>query len=283
MNAVPTMRQDALVAAVSEGVEIVDLGRPFFVGMPQSPNHPPFRMALERRHGDRVRADGASAANELIVLGGHVGTHIDALCHVSVEGKIHGGVDAAEASSGGRFSVHGVETIAPIVKRGVLLDVAAALGLEMCPPAYEITPDDLELSCGRQGSTVNPGDVVLVRSGWGRLFDQGGPYVGGDSGVPGVGVAGAKWLVAHGAPIVGADTIAFELVRPHHGHSLLPVHSYLLVERGVHIMESLDLEGLSAGRTYEFVFMCSPLKLVGGTGSPVRPIAVVSRSAQGRR
>jgi hypothetical protein len=109
------------VAAVL-AAEVFDLGRPLFAGMPQSPNHPEFRMALQRRHGDMVRADGSSAANEILVTGGHVGTHIDALCHVSFEGKLHGGVDAAAAQAGGRFTELGIETVAPIVRRGLLLD-----------------------------------------------------------------------------------------------------------------------------------------------------------------
>ncbi|MGC1210814.1 MAG: cyclase family protein, partial [Micromonospora sp.] len=72
--------------------------------MPCSPNHPGFRMSLIRRHGDMVRPDGGSAANEMIVTGGHVGTHVDALSHVSHDGKLHGGVDAAAAQTGGRFT-----------------------------------------------------------------------------------------------------------------------------------------------------------------------------------
>lgn len=269
---------DGLLAAIANGVEVLDLGRPLFVGMPQSPNHPAFRLVLERRHGDRVRPDGSSAANEMIVLGGHVGTHIDALCHVSFEGRLHGGADATQAAVGGRFTVHGAETIAPVVRRGVMLDVAGALGLEMCPPDREITPEDLEHTMNAQGPAITPGDVVLVHTGWGRLFERGAAYIGEQSGVPGVGEAGARWLAERGAPIVGADTIAFEHIPPKAGHQLLPAHRYLLVERGVHIIEALYLEVLAQRRIYEFVFICSPLRLVGATGSPVRPLALVATS-----
>src|SRR3546814_6760093 len=77
--------------------------------MPQSPNHPPFQMILERRHGDRCRPGDTSAANEIIITGGHVGTHVDALSHFSHAGRLHGDVDAAEAQTGGRFKQHGAE------------------------------------------------------------------------------------------------------------------------------------------------------------------------------
>jgi Putative cyclase len=123
---------DALLDVVSRGVRMFDLGRPMSIGMPQSPNHPAYWHTLPRRHGDMVRADGGSAANDLIVTGTHVGTHIDALAHVSHDGKLHGGADAAEAGVGGRFLEHGVHTIAPMVRRAVLLDVPAALGIDAC-------------------------------------------------------------------------------------------------------------------------------------------------------
>ena len=89
-----------LLASSSPASRVVDLGRPLRVGMPQSPNHPAYWHALPRRHGDMVRADGGSAANDMITMGTHVGTHIDALAHVSQDGKLYGGLDADDA--GGR-------------------------------------------------------------------------------------------------------------------------------------------------------------------------------------
>jgi kynurenine formamidase len=267
---------DPILDAIAGGVRIFDLGRPMEVGMPQSPNHPQFRIALARRHGDSVRADGGSAANELIVTGGHVGTHIDALSHVSQAGRLHGGLDAAEAQRGGRFSELGVETIPPMVCRGWLLDVPAALGLRACAPGYEITPGDLAQAASEQNVNVQPGDVVLVRSGWAQRWDDREAYVGFASGVPGPGEAGARWLAALEPRAVGADSIAFEHLAPGAGHALLPAHRVLLVEHGINIIETLDLEGLARARVDEFVFVLSPLALVGATGSPVRPLAVVS-------
>jgi kynurenine formamidase len=261
----------------SDGLVIFDLGRPLFVGMPQSPNHASFQMALARRHGDTVRADGSSAAAEVIVTGAHVGTHIDALSHVSYQDCLYGGERASQAQSGGRFSVHGVETIDPIVRRGVLLDIPAVLGLESCEPGYEITVADLERAVSAQGTEIRSGDVVLVRSGWGVHWGDRERYLGAAIGVPGVGEAGAVWLADHEIFAAGADTIAFEHLAPGQGHALLPAHRVLLVERGIYIVEALDLEGLASAAAFEFVFILSPLKVVGGTGSQVRPIALVAR------
>jgi kynurenine formamidase len=267
----------ACIASVTTDARIYDLGRLLTVGMPQSPNHPAYWHALPRRHGDAVRPDGGSAANDIISMGTHVGTHIDALSHVSQEGKLFDGSDALEASRGGRFDALGVHTIAPMFRRGVLLDIPGALGIERCEPGYEITVSDLELAVERQGVTVNAGDVVLIRSGWGQHFDAGDgvAFIGKDSGVPGVGAAGATWLAERKVHAVGADTIAFECLPAGAGHSVLPAHRVLLVESGIYIVETMALEELAANAVYEFIFILSPLPLYGATGSPVRPLAVV--------
>ncbi len=267
-----------LLDAVTDGVEVFDLGRRLTVGMPQSPNHPAYWHALPRRHGDMVRSDGGSAANDMISMGTHVGTHIDALAHVSHDGKLHGGLDAAEALAGGRYDQLGAHTIAPMFCRGVLLDVPAALGTPVgCEAGYEITRADLEATVAAQGTRPAAGDVVLVRSGWGRRFVEGAPYVGGESGVPGVGEDGARWIAEHQVRAAGADTIAFERLAPGAGHALLPAHRVLLVESGIYIIEAMDLEDLAGAGVHEFLFVLSPLALYGATGSPVRPLAVVAR------
>lgn len=268
---------DQLLSAVSAGLRVHDLGRLLTVGMPQSPNHPAYWHSLPRRHGDMVRADGGSAANDMISMGTHVGTHIDALSHVSQDGKLHGGLDADEALEGGRYAQLGVHTIAPMVRRGVLLDIPAALGVDRLEAGQEITVDHLETTLSAQGTRIGAGDVVLIRSGWGQHFDagDGDTFRGLSTGVPGVGEAGAAWLAEREIHAAGADTIAFERLAPGAGHGLLPAHRVLLVEHGTYIIETLDLEGLAAAAAHEFLFVLSPLPLFGATGSPVRPLAVV--------
>ncbi|TVR33787.1 MAG: cyclase family protein [Nitriliruptor sp.] len=270
---------DSLLLALDAGVRVYDLSRPYVIGMPQSPNHPAYWHSLPRRHGDRVREDGGSAANDLIVLGTHVGTHIDALGHVSQDGELHGGVDAAAAQVGGRFADHGIHTFPAGRFRGVLLDVPAALGIDACEPAYRISPDDLDAAVARQGLEPRPGDVLLVRSGWGRRWDDGPAYVGHDSGVPGVGEDGARWLAAQRPSAVGADSIAFEHLPAGQGHAVLPAHRVLLVEEGINIIETLDLETLAADGIGSFALALAPLPLVGATGAPVRPLALVAGEA----
>jgi kynurenine formamidase len=269
---------DLLAEAIAQGIEIFDLGQPLHVGMPQSSMHPKFQMTLQRRHGDLVRPDGGSGANELIITGGHVGTHIDAFAHISHHGHLHGGVDAHAAQVGGRFSRHGAETIEPIIGRGILLDVPAALGIGRCPAAYEVTRSDLEAALALAGTAIGEGDVVLIRTGWGQLYHDPVAYENLKDGTPGPGVAAATWLADFGPRALGSDTIAFERIPPIEAVPSLPVHSLLLVERGIHIIEILALEKLAAAALRVFTFVLSPLPIVGATGAPARPLALRSKA-----
>lgn len=267
---------DYLTEVVSQGIRTFDLGRQLRTGMPQSANHPQFWHTLPRRHGDMVRADGGSAANDMITTGTHVGTHIDALAHVSQDGKLFGGADAGASCLGGKYVEHGVHTIEPMIRRGVLIDVAANRGVAMLDGGYEITIGDLQSALTAQAAEIHAGDVVVIRSGWGALFSEGNSYVGGDTGVPGIGEAAATWLAEQGIHAAGADTIAFECIKQGAGHGLLPAHRVFLVEQGIYIIEALDLEGISGSGVFEFTLVLVPLNIFGATGSPVRPLAVVS-------
>lgn len=256
------------------GARVFDLALPLCNGVAQSPNHPTFCHGLDRRHGDHVAADGGSVASDSIMLGCHVGTHVDGLAHISQDGRLHGGADAFEAQAGGRFESLGIHELPPFVGRGVLLDIPAYLGVECCAPGYEITPEDLAGAAAAHGTPIRPGDAVLVRTGWSRHADEPQRYLGWETGVPGVGEAGARWLDAQGAALAGADTIAFEVLPPGRGHALLPVHRILLVESGINIIEVMQLEELAREGPKEFLFVLSHLNIVGATGAPARPLAV---------
>lgn len=257
-----------------DGARVYDLAHPLEPTMPVSPNHPGYRMALLRRHGDMVRADGGSAANEMLVLGGHTGTHLDGLAHVSQDGRLHDGLDAAATQRGGRFSALGMETVGPILGRGVLLDVAGYRGLDALPAGEPITAAELAAVAGTEGVAVEGAAAVLVRSGWARHWGEPTRYLGHESGVPGPDASAAAWIAAAAPRVTAHDSMAYEWLAPGAGHALLPAHRVLLVEHGIHIIENIDLEALAADRVHEFLFICLPLPFVGATGSPVRPIAV---------
>ncbi len=248
-----------------------DLAQPYYVGMPHHPVHPPFLFGLTKKHGDTVTPDGTSSAAEAIALGGHVGTHIDALCHFSCGGMLHGGhaVEGLQSYGGGlmRWSV---DTMAPaIVKRGFLLDVARLAGFDELPEDFTVTPEHLDEAERVHGVRVTAGSVCLIRTGWARFWDDAARYIRGTRG-PGPEIDGARWLSGRGVFAVGSDTIAFERVPA----ANMPVHGHLIVEKGIHIIEALNMEELAKDGVHEFLFLASPLKIVGATGSPIRPVAL---------
>lgn len=265
------------LAAAMEGSRLIDLSQPMETGMPQSPNHPPFRMVLERRHGDTMRADGSSAANEIIVTGGHVGTHVDALAHVSLRGELFGGVPAAPLMSNSGFRDLGIDDFVPYVGQCVLLDVAAVHGVSVLPAGHEITPDELEAAQERADVDIRPGDAVLVGTGWSRRWAEREAFIGSRDGVPGPGEAAGYWLADKAPRAVGGETIAFEHIPAGKGHALLPVHRIMLVERGINIVETMRLVSLLDEGVTSCVLVLNPLLVVGATGAPVRPLALVAR------
>jgi len=247
--------------------------------MPHFPTHPPFVFGLTRKHGDMMLESGVSSSADSIALGGHVGTHIDALCHFSCGGKVYGGVEASSIQNDSTgFSELSVDTIAPILRRAVLLDIAAQLNVDALPTDFAVTPAHLDAALAMAQTTIEPGDIALLRTGWGRYFTDFAQFVTGAKGDslrpgaagPGPEIDAARWLSARGIFAAGSDTIAFEKVPA----PSMPVHVHLLVEKGIHIIEALDLEQLSRDRVYEFAFIAAPLKIRGGTGAPLRPIGL---------
>ena len=250
---------------------VFDLAQPYFVGMPHYPTHPPFLFSLVKQHGEYTGPAGNSSAADAIGLGTHVGTHIDALCHFSCCGKLYGGAEVAGLQSyAGGVRQHSVDTVAPILRRGVLLDIAGRLGVEALPVDFEITPAHLAEAERAAGVSIGKGDIVVLRTGWARYWEDAARYIAQGSG-PGPALAGAQWLSARGIYAAGSDTVGFEKLPD----ANMPVHVHLLVESGIHIIECLNLETLAAAGVGEFCFVALPLKIRGATGSPIRPVALV--------
>ncbi len=249
-------------------MKVYDLAQPMFAGMPHFPGHPPFLFCLNKLHGELVLENGASSSAETITMGGHVGTHIDALAHFSCDGKLHGGVTPAQTYAGG-VEQYAVDTIEPILRPGVLFDVAGLMGVEALPEDFDVTPEHLE-ACGVQPER---GGIALIRTGWAQYWRDAKRFLTGGHGAvprgPGPSIAAARWLSDRGIFAAGSDTVAFERVP-----SGMEVHVHLLVEKGIHIIECLNLEVLAVAKVRQFTFIALPLKIAGGTGSPIRPVAV---------
>ena len=148
--------------------------------------------------------------------------------------------------------------------------------VDILPGGYEITVEDLEAAQRLTGTEVTAGDAVLIGTGWSRLWNDGTAFIGQRSGVPGPGLEAADWLARRHIRLTGAETIAYEAIAPGAGHSTLPVHRRLLVDAGINLVETMRLSELLDARAGAFLFVLAPLRLVGATGSPVRPLALLN-------
>jgi kynurenine formamidase len=262
---------DSLLSA-----RVYDLEQPRFAGMPIHPVHRPgYFYALHRRHRDTYRPDSQgprSSASGVLTMMEHSGTHLDALSHQARDLRMFGGVavDGAETPAG--FSRLGVETVPPLLRRGVLLDVAGNKGQVRLPPRHSIGADDLAACAAAQGVEVRAGDVLLVRTGYGSLWRDEAAYLE----AAGVAKSGTLWAADRGVVAVGADNMAWDVPdeRDPETGSTLFAHVYLLPQKGIYIIENVNLEELARDRVYAFAFVGIPLKLQGATGSPLRPLAL---------
>lgn len=272
MDGQPTRIDPTLLHELVAQGQVYDLSQPIAPGLPVLSFHPQYTFTLVRRHGDLVRPGNASSANELLVMCAHTGTHLDALAHYSRNGQLYGGVDAHAAQQGtAGFSALGIEHTPPLFQRGVLLDIPAVLGVPRLGDQQPVDARLLAAAEERAGLRVQPGDAVLVRTGWAQRWDEAERFVDGEAGCPGLNEDGARWLVARGVRLTGNDTPWFE-VHPRGGEN---VHALLIADNGVQILENLNLEALAADGVTRFLLVVLALPLVGATGSPVRPVAVV--------
>jgi kynurenine formamidase len=255
------------------GARVYDLEQPRRFGAPTFSAHAPgYQYVLHRRHESET--GGRTSASGLVIMADHSGTHIDALCHQAEDLHLSGGrsVDPSVQTPSG-FTALGVEAIAPILGRGVLLDVAGHVGVAQLDSEPAISAALLQQVAAARGLTVGDDDVVLVRTGAGAAWEDPAAY----ERAPGMARDASEWLAGCGVQAVGADNLAWDAIGvadPELG--TLPGHLVLLVRHGIYIIENLHLEELSRDGVLEFAFVCLPLKLNGATGSPVRPVAVVS-------
>lgn len=262
--------------AVRSAAGLIRSGRVYSLAAPLSPDGPnlPSRRATWHVVTTRRRASGQeNSADDVVMMHTHGTTHIDALCHIYVGDTLYNG-HPSSALQPFRANRCGVDNVGPIVSRGVLLDVAAFRGVDHLGDGEPIEPDELDACAQRQDVAIRPGDIVVVRTGWWRLFGR-GPEARARfyASEPGISGACTHWFRAHDLVAVGADNPGVECVSA--WSDPLPVHRGVIWGCGGYLLEFLDLEALSADKIYEFLFVATPLQLDGGVGSPIAPVAIV--------
>ena len=264
-------------ATVLKAARLIQTGEVFELGRVLSPSMPlpagrQFDLFTKRTRNDP--GTNRRGSNEELVVAeiGQVGTQFDTFSHQMIGNSMYNCITLDEAATRTGFSKLGIEQVGALVTRGVLLDVAALKGVPMLGVNYEITPADLEAALARQKLTIAPGDAILIHTGWGTLWGTDSARYQRSS--PGVGTAAAEWLARQDPMLVGADNTAVEIAPNPDPQLAGPGHQILLVINGIHLLENLRLDELASRRVYEFALIVEPLKIQGGTGSTVAPIAI---------
>lgn len=262
--------------------QVFSLGLPFGAEGPQigqggriNPLH--YMTAVDQKLPGAY-PDGFRFADDVLVLPLQCATQWDSLAHVHYDGQLYNGFPAATTSAAGATR-NGIDKVgAGVVSRGVLLDVARLHGLPRLAPGTAISPADLEAAERAQGVRVERGDVLLVRTGHLSVFTADGDRVGYMRMMPGLGVACAEWLHAREVAAVASDTSAVEVVPFEDPQTPLPLHLLCLRDIGLTLGEMFALDALAedcaADRVWEFLFTAPPLRVSGGVGSPLNPLAV---------
>jgi kynurenine formamidase len=288
-------RTDELLRAIKKA-RVVDLSHTWTQQSPIASVNPPYTFALSATHANTrgTFGDGGQLSFTSEVMhwsGQHGAPSIDAIGHIGRDGLLFGGVNAALSTSNpdgiGTQPGHAGAKLAIdhfpkdlLINRGVMLDVARMVQGDLSPlPAdFDITAAVLDKTAKHFRVDVRKGDTVLIRTGWGQHF-KGAEALYAGAASPGPGLDGAEWLIKKGARIVGNDTLTFEKRPPivlEPKFQVFPVHMRLITDKGIYIIENLNLEGLAEKKAYEFAVVVPPIKILGGTGSAVRVFALVA-------
>jgi kynurenine formamidase len=222
--------------------------------------------------------DQACFSDDTVTMGLQACTHWDALAHVSYSGLLYNGFPATSTTAEAGATRCGIHRVKTVVSRAVLLDVARALGHDRLPAHHPLSGDDLDAAVAQAGVSIQPGDIVLIRTGQMTYFKAGDRegYLLTDQ--PGLTTGTIRWFHGHDVAAVAIDTLTMELHPGEDPAVLFPVHAIQLRDMGLLQGQNWDLEALAADcaadGVYEMLLVANPEPVTGGTGAPVNPVAI---------
>lgn len=267
-------------ACVKRGV-VFSLGLPLDAAGPQlgtGPRVNPIHLMSATDAGVGGDPEGFRFADDFIAMPLQCGTQWDALAHVFYGGKLYNGYPASEIGTAGAARNSIDRIAAGVVSRGVLLDLPRARGVERLAAGEVVRPRDLDAAERAAGVRVESGDVLLLRTGHLSVFKVDGDRAAYMKTEPGLGIETIEWLHERRVAAVAADTMAVEVIPFEDPKLALPFHMLAIRDMGLTLGEMFDLDELAADcardGVHEFFFTAPPLKVTGGVGSPVNPLAV---------
>jgi kynurenine formamidase len=264
---------------VVKAAQLVKTGKTYALGIEtnsKTPAYPPrgFKITIVQPGQAGISGLGPSKTtyNDDIIDGWvGVGSQIDGLGHIGVEHVYYNGNKLADFADPSGLKKLGAEKIPPLVARGVLLDMAAHFGTDIVKEGTAFNTKEIEEVAKKQGVEIRQGDVVLFHTGWVSLIGKDNQRY--NSGEPGLGVDGAKYLTGKGVVAVGADTWGLEVL-PFESKNIFEVHQILLAMNGTYILENMNTGPLAADKGYEFLFVLGVPKITGAVQGIINPIAI---------
>lgn len=270
------VRREAMTLA-REGIA-VSCALPLAV-TPAPDNPTPVRHLMTGAGDIAAIAEGLQSTGDYFAISPHgmATTHLDALCHVLVGGKMYNGFDASVVKSNGAEKNSIMAGKDGVVTRGVLLDIPGLKGVDYLEPPERIELEDLLAAEARQGVQVRPGDILLVATGRDARRDKFGAWSPRDPGLAGLSGTCLPFIHERGVAVLGSDGIS-DAMPGNPPTWPLPVHQIAIAAMGIHLIDNAQLGRLIATcrelNRYEFMLTLAPLRLERGTASPINPIAM---------
>ena len=271
----------AAVKVIKQG-RVIDLGRTLDENIPKFPGrywHQSVDMSAHYTNLRRADTEGKGWGKNQInwiteIQAGtfQVGTQLDSIGHIQIGDRFYNGWSTRDVVESWGLNRFGMETVPPIVTRGVLVDVAAHKGVARLQKGYVITRADLEGALKRQGIALQSGDAVLIHTGWGGLWGRDNEEF--LSGEPGPDMEAVRWLYAQHISITGADTWSYGPVPGEDPERPFLVPQTMYVTMGLFGLENLATEGLARRRIHEFMFVLTHAKTRGSTAAIIAPAAI---------
>jgi len=267
-------------AKVLAAARLIETGKTYPLGVPTGPETPAYGprsyqltvTQLSDGTGTPLGSNKATGNDDVIYAWMGVGSQIDGLGHMGVNHVYYNNTPASEFVTTQSLLKFGIDTLPPIVTRGVLLDMTRHYGVSPLPEGTAFNQKEIEAVAGKLGLTLEKGDVVLFHTGWLDVADSDPQRF--MSGQPGLGLGGARYLAKRGGVAVGADTWALEALPSEDPTTAFPVHPELLARWGVYILENMDTRALAADGASEFLFVLGAPRFVGAVQSVINPVAI---------
>ncbi len=268
-------------ATALQAARLVKTGKVYSLGITVStttPAYPPRSCSIYIvQPGQTGSAEGLGTTHttyndDILNCWNGIGTQLDGLGHIGVGDRYYNGNKWGEFATIGGLKKLGTEKIPPMVARGVLLDMAAYLGVDVVKEGTAFNRAEIDGAMKKQGVEIHQGDVVIFHTGWLSLIDKDPKrYAAAE---PGVGREGARYLVSKGVVAVGADTWGVEAIPFEKDAGVFEVHQILLPMSGTYILENINTAELAKDRAYEFMFVLGQNKYQGAVQSMINPVAI---------